>query len=293
MPRWQLRSGVLTTRAEILPMEPIPVIPAGDRVAVPVGPEVQERGAFEVRLDVFEGPLQLLLHLIESRQLDVLTVPLAELADAYVAYLATNAVDPANLSEFVVTAAQLILLKSRRLLPGEPEPAVGAEGDEPDEEELRRRLLEYRALRDAALALGGRDLVAPVMRREPRDADLPEAPMPPLPVLLLVEALQQLAAIAEPEAPPPEVMAREITIGMQIRALRDALSTSGRVVLQAVLAACRSRTEAAVTVLAALELVRRRQVQVRQDRIFGPILIEPMPAQAAATGPAGSSGERA
>ena len=57
---------------------------AGDRVAVPVRPEVEERGAFEVRLDVFEGPLQLLLHLIESRQLDVLTVPLAELADAFV-----------------------------------------------------------------------------------------------------------------------------------------------------------------------------------------------------------------
>lgn len=256
--------------------EPIPVVPAAEPVAVPVGAGADHPAGFEVRLEVFEGPLQLLLHLIESRQLDVLTVPLAELADAYVAHLATNPVDPGNLSEFVAIAAQLILLKSRRLLPGEPEPVAADETDEPDEEELRRRLLEYRALRDAAVALGARDLVAPVMRREPREADLPEAPMPPLPVSLLVEALEQLAAVAEPEAPPPEVVAREITIGMQIRALRDALSASGRVVLQAVLATCRSRTEAAVTILAALELVRRRQVQVRQDRIFGPILIEPM-----------------
>lgn len=265
-------------------MEPIPVVSNKEPVAVPVVPESQAAAGpgFEVRLDVFEGPLQLLLHLIESRQLDILTVPLADLADAYVAFLATNPVDPVNLSEFVATAAQLILLKSRRLLPGEADPALGQETDEPDEEELRRRLIEYRALRDASVALGALDLSAPVMRREPREADLPEAPVPPLPVTLLVEALEQLAEVAEPEASPPEVVAREITIGMQIRALREALSASGRVVLQAVLATCRSRTEAAVTILAALELVRRRQVQVRQDRIFGPILIEPMPAEPAA-----------
>jgi segregation and condensation protein A len=270
-------------------MEPIPIIPTTGPMSVPVGPGTGGGPAFEVRLDVFEGPLQLLLHLIESRQLDILTVPLAELADTYVAHLATHPVDPGNLSEFVAIAAQLILLKSRRLLPGEPEPASGPDGDEPDEEELRRRLIEYRALRDASVSLGARDLVAPVMRREPREADLPEAPVPPLPVTLLVEALTLLAEVAEPEAPAPEVMAREITIGMQIRTLREALSATGRVVLQAVLATCRSRTEAAVTVLAALELVRRRQVVVRQDRIFGPILMEPMPVKPTAGGPGNGS----
>jgi chromatin segregation and condensation protein Rec8/ScpA/Scc1 (kleisin family) len=108
--------------------------------------------------------------------------------------------------------------------------------------------------------------------------------MPPMPVGLLVEALERLAAVAEPEPAPPEVVAREITIGMQIRALRDALSASGRIVLQAVLATCRSRTEAAVTVLAALELVRRRQVTVHQDAIFGPIVIEPAALPAAGAG---------
>jgi hypothetical protein len=63
-------------------------------------------------LPVFEGPLQLLLHLIEARQLDILTVPLAEVADAYVEHLARHPVDAANLSEFVSIAAQLIFLKS-------------------------------------------------------------------------------------------------------------------------------------------------------------------------------------
>jgi segregation and condensation protein A len=238
-------------------------------VAVAVG-----AGEFEVQLPVFAGPLQLLLHLIESRQLDVLTVPLADLADAYAQHLARTPVDVANLSEFVAIAAQLILLKSRRMLPGDSDPAVITGPEEPDEEELRRRLIEYRALRDAARALGERDLVAPLMRREPRESDLPEAPTTPLPVSLLVDALLDLTAIPEPQAPPPEVVAREITIGMQIRALLEALSGSGRVILQSVLATCRSRTEATVTVMAALELVRRRQVRVAQSSLFGPIIIE-------------------
>jgi len=208
----------------------------------------------------------------------VLTVPLADMADAYTEHLARTPVDVANLSEFVATAAQLILLKSRRMLPGEAEPAVTPGSDEPDEEELRRRLIEYRAMRDAARALGEKDMAAPLMRREPRESDLPDAPTTPLPARLLVDALARLTAISEPEPPPPEVVAREITIGMQIRALLAALADDGRVILQAVLAGCRSRTEAAVTVMAALELVRRRQVRVEQSTLFGPITMHAVPA---------------
>lgn len=252
-------------------MEPIPV--AGEvRVAVPVGePE------FRLELPVFEGPLQLLLHLIESRQLDVLTVPLAEVADAYVAHLARHQVEAENLSEFVAIAAQLIFLKSRRMLPAEPLPPLPDGADEPDEEELRRRILEYRALRDASRALGERDGVAPVMRREPRESDLPELPSEQMPVALLVSALERLAAIPEPVAPPPEVVPREITIGQQIEVLRGALSRGGRIVLQTILAGCRSRTEAAVTFLATLELIRRREVLASQDDLFGPIVVESAP----------------
>jgi segregation and condensation protein A len=149
--------------------------------------------------------------------------------------------------------------------------------DEPDEDELRRRLIEYRALRDASVALGERDGVAPVMRREPRDADLPAVPAEALPVRVLVDALEALAAIPEPEPPPPEVVPREITIGQQIEVLRQALSRGGRVILQTILASCRSRTERTVTFLATLELVRRRQVTAQQTDLFGPIVIEAAP----------------
>ncbi len=256
-------------------LEPIAIRPDA-ATAVPVAPRGEAE--FQLSLPVFEGPLQLLLHLIESRQLDVLSVPLAEVADAYVAHLASHPVNVRHLSEFVAMAAQLILLKSRRLLPAEPLPAVPAGEDEPDEEELRRRLLEYRTLRDAARALGAVDLAAPLYRREPREEDLPAAAVRQLPVSVLLEAIEGLASVAEPPAPPPEVVAREITIGAQIAALRAALGAGRPVVLQAMLAACRSRTEMAVTILAALELVRRREVRVEQSTLFGPIALALAPA---------------
>jgi segregation and condensation protein A len=249
-------------------MQPIPV-ESEHPVALPVG-----AGEFTLALPVFEGPLQLLLHLIEARQLDILTVPLAEVADAYVEHLARHPVDAANLSEFVSIAAQLIFLKSKRMLPSEPLPPLPEGADEPDEEELRRRIIEYRALRDAARQLGERDGIAPVMRREPRETDLPEVPAEPMPIAVLVAAIEALAAIPEPVAPPPVVVPREITIGQQIAVLRHALAGGGRVLLQTILARCASRTEAAVTFLATLELVRRRQVSAEQHDIFGPIVIE-------------------
>ena len=250
-----------------MPLEPVAI------VLDPASPIAVGGEAFEVHLPIFEGPLQLLLHLIESRQLDILSVPLAQVADAFVEHLARAPVDASNLSEFVAIAAQLIWLKSRRLLPGEAPTAIEDGTDEPDEEQLRQRLIEYRTIRDAATWLGARELLAPLMHREPRESDLPDAPAVALPAVLLSESLDRLAAAPEPDAPPSEVVAREITIGMQIRVLLEALSQGGRVILQTVLAGARSRSEAAVTVLAMLELARRRQVRLEQSTLFGPIVV--------------------
>jgi segregation and condensation protein A len=252
--------------------EPMPAsvsIEPDPRIAVPVGPPPE----FQLELPVFEGPLPLLLHLIETAELDILTVPLATVADAYVTYLATHPVDSANLAQFVATAAQLILLKSRSLL-AEPAEVLAATGEEVDEEELRRRLVVYRAIRDAAREIAARDLVAPMWRREPRPADLPEAPLVPLDASVLVNALSRMTAVAEPEPEPPEIVPREVTVGQQITVLREALVASGTVVLQAILAAGQSRTERVVTLLAALELVRRRELAARQSTLFGPIILE-------------------
>jgi len=248
-------------------------IEAEPRVGLAVGPVPE----FQVELPVFEGPLPLLLHLIESAELDIRSVPLARVADAYVTYVATHQVDAANLAQFVATAAQLILIKSRSLLPAEPsgleEPGV----EDVDEEDLRRRLIAYRAIRDAARDLAARDLVAPMWHREPRLSDLPEAPLAPLDPAGLSDALGRLAAVAEPEPPPPEIVPRQVTVGQQIAVLRAALGETGKVVLQTILATGASRTERVVTVLAVLELVRRRELRARQKALFGPIVLEVVP----------------
>src|SRR5207237_4202828 len=115
---WRRPSMQRTRPAEPMVLESVPIEP-GQARAFPVG-----GSGFEGRLPSFEGPLQLLLHLIESRQLDALSVPLADVADAYLEHLTGNPVDAPNLSEFVAIAAQLIWLKSRRLLPGDLPPAV-------------------------------------------------------------------------------------------------------------------------------------------------------------------------
>lgn len=239
-------------------------------VPVPIGPPPE----FLVELPVFEGPLPLLLHLIESAELDIRSVPLAMVADAYVTYVATHRVDAANLAAFVATAAQLILIKSRSLLPAEPSGLEAPRAEDIDEEDLRRRLIAYRAIRDAARELAARDLVAPMWHREPRLSDLPDAPLVPLDPAELSDALARLAAVAEPEPFSPEVVPREVTVGQQIAVLRAALGETGRGVLQSILAASSSRTERVVTLLAALELVRRRELRARQKSLFGPIVLE-------------------
>ncbi|MFL5724929.1 MAG: segregation and condensation protein A [Chloroflexota bacterium] len=236
----------------------------------------------------FTGPLGLLLALIEARQLDVLSVPLGDLAEAYLDALASLEDDRiGNISSFVAVASQLILIKSRAILPRHEELPPGAlPEDEPDPEaELRARLLLYRAYRDAggelqAIAL---DRVG-LHRREAfaavaaalAGARAPDAP--PLDPRALVAALDGLARIAEPPELPPEVVPRTITLGERAELIREAIRASGAgaIVLQELLRGVRDRVVVAVTFLAMLELVKRREVLVSQDLPWGPIVVRPV-----------------
>ena len=183
-----------------------------------------------VRMADFQGPLGLLLALIEARQLDVLTVPLGALADAYLDALASLDDDRlGNISAFVSVASQLILIKSRAMLPRQPETAPGVlPEDEPDPEaELRARLILYRAHRNAGLRLQAEALVRHgLFRREPSAAmaaalaGARPTGAPPLDPTLLGLALAGLVRIAPPVEPPPEVIRRTITLAERDRGLR-------------------------------------------------------------------------
>ena len=132
-------------------MPPLP--PAAAAIpAVSFGAGRRPETATQVQVAQFDGPLALLLSLIEARQLDVLTVPLGGLAEAYLEALTSLESDRlGNVSVFVAVASQLILIKSRAMLPRSPVEDPSALADEgPDPEaELRARLLLYRAYRDA------------------------------------------------------------------------------------------------------------------------------------------------
>lgn len=239
--------------------------------------------ATQVQVAEFDGPLALLLSLIEARQMDVLTVPLGALADAYLDALATLQADRlGHVSSFVAVASQLILIKSRAMLPRQADPAdpiaLADEGADP-EAELRARLIVYRAHRDAGLLLADEAIRRiGLFRREPgiahaaglagaRPADAPR-----LDPALLAASLERLAAAAPPREPPPEIIARLITIAERAAIIRAALRTAPAVVLQELLLGVRDRMVIAVTFLAMLELMKRREIVVEQREPWGPIV---------------------
>jgi segregation and condensation protein A len=232
----------------------------------------------------FQGPLALLLTLIEARQLDVLTVPLGGLADAYLDALASLDDDRlGNVSSFIAIASQLILIKSRAMLPRQVDlpPGVLPE-DEPDPEaELRARLILYRAHRDAGVRLQAEAaLRVGLFRREPSAANAAAwagarpSDAPPLDPNLLVVALDGLVRIAAPPEPPPEIVPRTITLTERAEIIREAIRRAGTdpIVLQDLLRGVRDRVVVAVTFLALLELMKRRELVVTQAEPWGPIV---------------------
>ena len=237
--------------------------------------------ATHVRLDVFDGPIALLLSLIEQRQLDVLTVRLGDLAGAYLDAMAR--IERARLpmlSSFVTVCSQLILIKSRAILPRAIAPdAPSLDGAEIDpEEELRRRLVEYRMYRDAGRALANR-LAAQVslFHREPGVATAaglagarPDSGEK-LDAQLLADALAASVRLVPPPPPPPQTVARTITLEERAAVIRHALRAAPQLVLQELLRDVHDRIVICVTFLALLELAKGREVTIEQEEPWGPI----------------------
>jgi segregation and condensation protein A len=268
--------------------------PAPAMTGVQFGEGRRPETSTQVQVAEFDGPLALLLALIEARQLDVLTVPLGALADAYLDALATLEADRlGNVSAFVAVASQLILIKSRAMLPRQAGPAdptaLADEGMDP-EAELRARLILYRAHRDAGLRLAERALQRiGLFRREPAAAHaaalagarpLDATPLDPL---LLVRALAHIVTIVPEPERPPETVARTITLAERAEMIRAALLRAPSVVLQELLAGVRDRVVIAVTFLAMLELMKRREIVVEQAAPWGPIIARATTAAERAT----------
>ena len=233
-----------------------------------------------VTVEGFDGPLDLLLELVEERKLDILTVRLGDLADSYLARVRAMSALPADeVSAFLALASRLILLKARSLLPSlEPLPAEDAES----EEELRLRLLEYAVVRERASALGAR--LRAGERAFHREGGTVELPPRGGEVDALALAFGRVLALAarqrdEELVAPGERYSVEQRTG-EIEALVEA---QGRVSFASLLGAAPTVGWAVVTFIALLDLYRRAVIDLLQDELFADIVITRRDATSART----------
>lgn len=230
---------------------------------------------YRVATPIFEGPLDLLLHLIERAELDITALALAQVTDQYLEHLRQMAELPAEeLSAFLVIAAKLLQIKSEALL---PRPPLREQGEEEPAEALARQLILYRRYRRAAEWLEVRERIG--MKSYLRLATPPrvEATLDLSGVSLsdLVQAVQAILYKTDNRLELKSVVgAPVVTIREKISLLRRALLQSGRLIFQRLLMGATSRIEIVVTFLALLELVKRHLVTVRQESLFGEIQIE-------------------
>lgn len=229
-------------------------------------------GAFQLKLPVFEGPLDLLLFLIEREQLDITAVSLVQVTDQYLRYLRSGEqIDSYALAEFIAIGAKLIYLKSRALL---PRPLPPEEDEEDISDDLVRRLREYRQFKVAAGWL--KDVEARGLRAYPRLAPVTGVPVPTgldgVTADLLFQIVQEVLN-KQPEETVEEVIVKrtEYTVEDKIAVLSALIVEKERLSFRSFISACRSRLEVIVAFLAVLELIKGLRLTAQQDKLFADI----------------------
>lgn len=247
-----------------------------------------EQSSYQVQLPVFEGPLDLLLHLIQQQQLDITTIALAQVTDQYLAYLAVRKQatldSPADqehvsdeLAAFLAVAARLLLIKSRALLPRPPSEADDMEDEGQD---LVQQLRLYRRFKEVANYLQDRDQESLHMfaRTVPPGAQAegwePKLDLSGTTIDHLTAALHALLQEVKEDTPELGTLVHTVTIEDKISQIRALLTTHSSVTFGSLLSKSYTRVEIIVTFLALLEMIRHHRVSVRQESLFGPIVIE-------------------
>jgi segregation and condensation protein A len=234
--------------------------------------------AFPIKLDVFEGPLDLLLHLIRKHEVDIHDIPIALITAQYLA--AIDLMQELNLDvagDFLLMAATLIHIKSKMLLP-RPETAAAADGEEEDPRDaLVRRLLEHQKFKAAGALLHEREQLraAQWLRPDERIAEIagddyePELEVDLFSLLAAFQAVVQRAKLRPQVSLPPE----QIPIETRIDQLLARLSETEACGFEDLFADVHDRSGLIVTFLALLEMIRLKLVRVFQAGSFGPIRV--------------------
>jgi len=233
--------------------------------------------AVHVQLQIYEGPLDLLLHLIKQNELSIADIPIASITEQDLEAL--ELMQGLNLDvsgEYLVMAATLLHIKSKTLLP--PDEEDEDDDDEPGDtrEELIRRLLEYERFKNAARELEDRDILnRDVFVRRDRSERVTDVSFEQLSVFDLMSALQRVLE-RYPGPSVHTVVQETVSVRERMTYILDELHHRPSVLFQELFDSARSRMDVVVTFLALLELIRMRAVHAVQKDRLGPIVLEPM-----------------
>ncbi len=241
---------------------------------------------YQVKLEVFEGPLDLLLHLIKKNEVEVYDIPVARITEQYLAYV--NLMQDMNLDvagEYLVMAATLTHIKSRMLLP--PSEADAEDPDEDPRADLVQQLVEYQRYREAALALGERPvLTRDVFRREPEVPERDAGEGVRLRDVTLADLLEAFRDVLERSLRESfhEIVNEEISVGECVEVIVRRLTIDGPLRFRDLFAGSPSRRRLVATFLALLELVKGQAIRARQDEDGGDIMLFEGPGAATYVG---------
>jgi segregation and condensation protein A len=236
---------------------------------------------YKVELDVFEGPLDLLLYLIKQDELDIYDIPIVRITNQYMQYMEVMKMLDLNIAgEFIVMAATLMMIKSRMLLPVEERPEL--EDEEDPRWDLVRQLVEYKKFKDAASHLGELELRQENMfSRSGEGIQLgpePDIALEDVSIFDLITAFNEALRKA-PREELREIFAEKFTVAEKIDHIMGLMRDRGKASLSRLLAGMTHRYEMVCTFLAILELIRLKQVRARQSDHFGDIDLVPVEEQ--------------
>ena len=229
---------------------------------------------FRVKQEKFEGPFELLIELVEKEKLAISDISLAKVADEYIAYVKTlEKIDPEALAEFLVIAAQLILIKSRSLLPT----LALSQEEEGSIEELEKRLAEFKILRELAQELKKIEAAHPIIASRESFTEFTPVFYPP--PKLTLEKIEHafslfLAGIPKVQQLAEEKMKRVISLQEKIGHVREFLMNSVEKAFSELVGGSYEKIEIIVSFLAILELARQKFIDVSQSSLFADIKIK-------------------
>ncbi len=232
---------------------------------------------YKVRLEVFEGPLDLLLYLIKKDEVDIYNIPIERITRQYLEYLDLMRMLDLNIAgDFLVMAATLMMIKSRMLLPVEERPELEPEEEDP-RWELVRQLLEYKKFKDAAGTLQAWELQQGNMFARGAEAAVDKNPglgIEDVNIFDLIAAFNDAMKRVKIDE-IGELFAPACTVADKIEAILESIRREGRILFSRLFASVASRHEVICTFLALLELIRLRQIDARQSGPFREIVVVP------------------